>query len=176
MRDWLAPHCASAVFPSAWVTKSVVGSQTSRPSTAVNARTLFFPGDARAFAEFSKLHAATLFAPATNAFGLRRLVGRPQANGQIDGAHLDQIAIRQRDFRSDGSAPNERAVGAAQILERDAPLAAADANDRVAARDAGRIQPDVASRVASDDVVALRELAGLAVPRHPADEGVNRGA
>src|SRR5439155_7066010 len=135
--------------------------------TAVNARTLFFPGDATAFAAFSKLHVATLFDPATNAFGLRRLVGRPQANGQIDGAHLDQIAVRQRDLRIDGSAPNERAVGAAQILEHHAPAAAVDANDRVAARDAGRIQPDAASRIASDEVVALRELAGLAVPRNP---------
>src|SRR3954470_6141868 len=125
---------------------------------------------------FHNCTAATLFDPATNAFGLRRLVGGPQANGQIDGAHLDQFAVRQRDLRTDGSATNERAVGAAQILERDAPLTAADANDRVAARDAGRIQPDVASRVASDDVVALRELAGLAVPRHPADEGLGRGA
>src|SRR5204863_9222645 len=116
-----------------------------------------------------------LLGPAANSFGFRCLVGRPEANGQIDGANLDQVAVGQRDFRIDGSAPDERAVGASKILERHAPVAAVDANHRVAARDAGRIQPDVASRIASDDVVALRELAGLAVPHNPAEQALDRG-
>src|SRR4029077_6706197 len=99
-----------------------------------------------------------LFAPATNPLGFGGVVGCPEADGQIDGANLDDVAIGQRDFSIDGRAPNERAVGASQVLEQHAPAAAVDANHRVAARDAGRIQPDGASRIASDAVVSLREL------------------
>src|SRR5262245_13374625 len=36
--------------------------------------------------------------PATNSFGFRQLVGRPQAKNQSDGTNLDQVAVAERDF------------------------------------------------------------------------------
>jgi hypothetical protein len=97
----------------------------------------------------------TLFGPAANSFGFSGRVGRPQANDQINGANTDQVAVGQSYFPIDATAPDESAVGALQVLQHHAAVTAVDAYNRVASRDAGYIQPDVASRIPSDDVIAL---------------------
>ena len=111
-----------------------------------------------------------------NSFGRRHAVGHPQTDRQIDGANPNQIAVGERFLPVDQRAPDERAVGAAQVLEHRAAVAAVDANDCVAARNAGRVEPEVTSRIASDDVVALRELPGPVFPHHPTKGDLDRGA
>ena len=116
---------------------------------------------------------------APDSIGLLWHVRRPDAERQLDGPYPDPVAILQACLSFHRRASKQRAVGAGQIVEHRIRRGADDPNPGMVTRHAGGIQPDMAIRVAPDDVLTGREQERSIVPdqpvsRRPGREGRRR--
>src|SRR5437762_13549057 len=70
---------------------------------------------------------------APDPFGLRHFIRGPQTDCEINGADRKRIAVIQYDVLLNSTAPNQRPIGATQIVERNPPIRTVNSNSRVAA-------------------------------------------
>src|SRR5512140_2697068 len=81
-----------------------------------------------------------------------RLLGRsarPDADGELDAAHLNHAPVRDLDHTANRRPVYRRPVLAPEVLEPHDVAAAFDVDSRVAPRHARRIQPHGAARIAA---------------------------
>ena len=84
------------------------------------------------------------------------------------GTKLDDVSVGKSCLRRHLFAPNERAIRALQVIQNRASHFAGNADPGMPARDAGVIEPHVATRVAANDVVACFQDKGAVSPHEPA--------
>src|SRR5262249_27027377 len=92
---------------------------------------------------------------------------RPYPQLQLNRPDMNHVAIGEPRRSRDRLVLKQGAVLSAKILDHDGVARARDVNPGMTPRHARRIKPDVALRIASDDVVAVVEDEGTLVPEQP---------